>query len=154
MVGHRAVYVHRSTKFSQCIPRRRLKFVLDGFFSGQFDMLNWHRSSSDHSDWLFSWRTSAQKKRRTDVLLGRRVSSVGLVCQGKFGPRRCQCESTLPSAFVATSSSALDWCAPGLTWPISHLDSRRSVWQHNMNTISIFWCKYIHSLKKRCFMMP
>ncbi len=71
---------------------------------------------SYHSDWLFSWRTRARERRRTDVLLGRRVSSTnGLVCQGNFGPRRCRREPTLQSAFVATSSSA--WCVPGFLDP-------------------------------------
>ncbi len=87
-------------------------------------MLNRRRSSSrgrqsvgpsDHSDWLFSWRTSAREKRRTDVLIGRRVSSVGLVCQGNLGPRRCRREPTPQSAFIATSSSASAWCVPGLS---------------------------------------
>ncbi|ROJ78818.1 hypothetical protein DPX16_15343 [Anabarilius grahami] len=32
-VGRRAVYVRRPTKFSQCVPHRRLKLVLDCFFS-------------------------------------------------------------------------------------------------------------------------
>ncbi|ROI15844.1 ATP-binding cassette sub-family B member 7, mitochondrial [Anabarilius grahami] len=41
-----------------------------------------------------------------DVLLGRWLSSVGLVCQGNFGPRRCLREPTPQSAFVATSSLA------------------------------------------------
>ncbi|ROL41745.1 hypothetical protein DPX16_9336 [Anabarilius grahami] len=44
--------------------------------------------------------------RRTDVLLGRWVSSVGLVCQGNVGPRRCRREPTPQYAFVATSSSS------------------------------------------------
>ncbi len=71
---HQAVFVRRSTKFSQCVLRRRLKLVLVCFFFSRFDMLNRRRSSSvsrpsDHSDWLFSWRTSARERRRTDVLL-------------------------------------------------------------------------------------
>ncbi len=37
---------------------------------------------SDHSDWLFSWRTSAAERCRRDVLLGHWVSRVGLVCTG------------------------------------------------------------------------
>ncbi len=32
-VGHRAVFVRRPTKFSQCVPHRRLKLVFVGFFS-------------------------------------------------------------------------------------------------------------------------
>ncbi len=85
-------------------------------FSIRFHMLNRHRSvgPSDHSDRLFSWRTSAREKRRMDVLLGHRVSSIGLVCQGNFGPRRCRREPTPQSAFVATSLSASAWCVPGL----------------------------------------
>ncbi|ROL44343.1 Transmembrane protein 47 [Anabarilius grahami] len=38
--------------------------------------------------------------------------SVGLVCQGNFGPRHCRLEPTPQSAFVATSSSASAWCVP------------------------------------------
>ncbi|ROK23408.1 Guanine nucleotide-binding protein G(q) subunit alpha [Anabarilius grahami] len=49
------------------------------------------------------------RRRRTDVLLGRQLSSVGLVCQGNFGHRRCRREPTPQSAFVATSSSASAW---------------------------------------------
>ncbi|ROL43328.1 TBC1 domain family member 15 [Anabarilius grahami] len=37
------------------------------------------------------------------------VSSIGLVCQGNFGPRRCRREPTPQSAFVATSSSKSAW---------------------------------------------
>ncbi|ROJ25407.1 Ragulator complex protein LAMTOR1 [Anabarilius grahami] len=40
--------------------------------------------------------------RRTDVLLGRRLSSVGLVCQANFGHRCCRREPTPQSAFVTT----------------------------------------------------
>ncbi|ROL45008.1 hypothetical protein DPX16_19948 [Anabarilius grahami] len=42
-----------------------------------------------------------------DVLLGRQLSSIGLVCQGNFGPRRRRREPTPQSAFVATSSLPL-----------------------------------------------
>ncbi|ROJ42274.1 N-acyl-aromatic-L-amino acid amidohydrolase (carboxylate-forming) B [Anabarilius grahami] len=55
--------------------------------------------------------TRAALRRRTDVLLGRRLSSVGLVCQANFGPRLCRREPTPQSAFIATSSSA-SACAP------------------------------------------
>ncbi|ROL41520.1 hypothetical protein DPX16_6918 [Anabarilius grahami] len=82
-------------------------------------MLNRRRSvgPSDHSVWLFSYChllvrkgiSSYACRRRTDVLLGRRLSSVGLVCQGTFGYRRCRREPTLQSAFVATSSSVSAW---------------------------------------------
>ncbi|ROL42023.1 hypothetical protein DPX16_19872 [Anabarilius grahami] len=44
-----------------------------------------------------------------DVLLGRRLFSVGLVCQDNFGHRRCRREPTPQFAFVATSSSASAW---------------------------------------------
>ncbi|ROL50519.1 CLOCK-interacting pacemaker [Anabarilius grahami] len=50
-----------------------------------------------------------------DVLLGCWLSSVGLVCQGNFRPKRCRCEPTPQSAFVDTSSSASAWCIPGFT---------------------------------------
>ncbi|ROL49294.1 hypothetical protein DPX16_4345 [Anabarilius grahami] len=36
------------------------------------------------------------------MLLGCLVSSVGLVCQGNFGPRRCGREPTPQSAFIGT----------------------------------------------------
>ncbi|ROJ25264.1 hypothetical protein DPX16_20077 [Anabarilius grahami] len=45
-------------------------------------------------------------RRRTTVLLGHRLSSIGLVCQANFGPRRCRREPTPQSAYVATSLSA------------------------------------------------
>ncbi len=82
-----------------------------------FNMLNWTihgaRQSvrpSDHSDWLFSCRSSVREKHRTDVLLGRRVSSVGLVCQANFAPRHCRREPTPQSAFLTTSSLVSAWC--------------------------------------------
>ncbi len=56
--------VRQPIKFSQCVPHHRLKLVLVCFFSA--DSICWigvraRRSvgPSDHSDWLFSWRTSA-----------------------------------------------------------------------------------------------
>ncbi|ROL52913.1 hypothetical protein DPX16_8476 [Anabarilius grahami] len=52
------------------------------------------------------------RRRKTDVLFGRRLSNVGLVCQGNFGPRRCRRQPTPQSAFVATSSSTSAWCVP------------------------------------------
>ncbi len=128
----RAVFVRRPTKFSQYVPHRWLKLVVVCFFTA--DSTWWigvgaRRSvgPSDHSDLLFSWRTSAWENKtkhrrhfflhrcRTDVLLVRWVSSVGLMCQGNFGPRRCWREPTLRSAFVATSSSASAWCVPGFS---------------------------------------
>ncbi|ROL55049.1 Nectin-1 [Anabarilius grahami] len=54
------------------------------------------------------------RRRRTDKLLGRWLSRVGLVCQGNFGHRRCRREPTPQSAFIATSSSAWAWCVPAL----------------------------------------
>ncbi len=83
----------------------------------------WSVGPSDHSDWLFSRRTSAWEKRRTNVLLGHRVSSDNVVCQGNFGPQCCRRELTLQSAFVATSSSASAWCVPGLTHLIPLISS-------------------------------
>ncbi len=63
--------------FLSVFRARRLKLALVCFFGPI-----WHVKSaselvgpSDHSDWLFSWRTS-----------GRRLSSIGLVCQSNFGP--------------------------------------------------------------------
>ncbi|ROJ25409.1 hypothetical protein DPX16_3574 [Anabarilius grahami] len=53
------------------------------------------------------------RRRRTDVLLGRRLLGVTLVCQANFGPRRCRHEPTPQSAFVATSSSVSAWSAKG-----------------------------------------
>jgi len=123
-VGRQAVFVRRPIKFSQCVPHRRLKLVLVCFFPGRFDMLNRRRSSlASRAIWSF-WlavqllppagteRYFFLGRHRTDVLLGHRVSSIGLVCQGNFGPRRCRCEPTPQSAFVATSLSVSAWCVP------------------------------------------
>ncbi|ROL53444.1 hypothetical protein DPX16_0601 [Anabarilius grahami] len=46
-----------------------------------------------------------------DELLGRVLLSVGLVCQGNFGPGRCRREPTPQSNFVASSSSVSAWSA-------------------------------------------
>ncbi|ROI74341.1 Transmembrane and coiled-coil domains protein 1, partial [Anabarilius grahami] len=73
------------------------------------------RSSSGHLIMLIGWPPAGMerhfilRKRRTDVLLGRRLLSVALMCQANFGPRRCRREPTPQSAFVATSSSASAW---------------------------------------------
>ncbi|ROL54322.1 hypothetical protein DPX16_10745 [Anabarilius grahami] len=50
------------------------------------------------------------------MLLGRRMSSVGLVCKGNIGPRRCRHEPTPQSAFIGTSSPA---------WMSSPLNAKR-----------------------------
>ncbi|ROJ44573.1 hypothetical protein DPX16_4891 [Anabarilius grahami] len=94
------------------VPHRRLKLVLICFFLAS-ELVG----SSDHSDCLFSYchllvRKGILHRRRMDVLLGRRVLSISLVCQGNFGPRRCRREPTLQSAFIATSLSASAWCVP------------------------------------------
>ncbi|ROI79334.1 hypothetical protein DPX16_7222 [Anabarilius grahami] len=44
-----------------------------------------------------SERHFISSRRRTDVLLGRQLSSVGLVCQGNFGHRRCRQVPEAPS---------------------------------------------------------
>ncbi len=90
-VGRRAVFFFcRPTKFSQCVPHHRPKLVLVCFFSGNSTCwigVGACRSvgPSDHPDWLYSWRTSAQERRRTDVLLGRRVCST-LWCNSGWTP--------------------------------------------------------------------
>ncbi|ROL29818.1 hypothetical protein DPX16_0875 [Anabarilius grahami] len=86
-------------------------------------MLNRRRSSSVHLIILIGRSATATcwygksfhlAQAQIDVLLGHRVSSVSLVCQGNFGHRRCRREPTPQSAFVTTSSSASAWCVPAL----------------------------------------
>ncbi|ROL44620.1 hypothetical protein DPX16_18331 [Anabarilius grahami] len=58
---------------------------------------------SDHSNYVQllppagTERHFFLRRRRMDVLLGRWVWSVGLVCQGNFGPRLCRRSLTLPT---------------------------------------------------------